>query len=60
MSGSLLGAIRLLRDPNLVWSEDLESIRESLADLLELSQKLPSAELNELAEVVATAFTKDV
>lgn len=30
-------AAALLRDPNLVWSADLDSIREDLADYLEVA-----------------------
>jgi len=30
-------AASLLRDPNLVWSADLDSIREDLADYLEVA-----------------------
>lgn len=32
--------IKLLRDDNLVWSDDFESVRHSIADLLEACAEL--------------------
>ena len=43
----------LLRDPNLVWSADLDCIREDLASFIEssiLSENIHSATLNRIVE----------
>lgn len=59
MDGSLRSAVNLLRDPNLVWSQDLESIREPLADLLDLIGQLPRTFIDEPAQRIAQALTED-
>jgi hypothetical protein len=41
----LAQAIKLLEDKNLVWSEDFESIRKHLADLLAKAERIEYAVL---------------
>lgn len=45
-------AASLLRDKNLVWSADLESIREDLAEYIEIKATLGSANNPHLIAVV--------
>lgn len=45
-------AAALLRDKNLVWSADLESIREDLAEYIEIKATLGSANNPHLIAVV--------
>lgn len=49
-------AIRLLRDSNLVWSPDLESIRKPLVQALEYSTTDPA--MARLLAPLATAITQ--
>ena len=44
--------IALLRDEQLVWSEDLELLRLPLADLLDKINQLPTHQLDEELEVL--------
>lgn len=48
-------AVELLRDPNLVWSSDLENIKESLAQLL-----LASAAQGDIMESIADNLAKKI
>ena len=48
-------AVELLRDPNLVWSSDLEDIKESLAQLL-----LASAAQGDIMESIADNLAKKI
>lgn len=45
---NLTNAARLLRDPNLVWSDDFELIRTDLAELLDYAAILPAYQLSQL------------
>lgn len=45
-------AASLLRDPNLVWSADLDSIREDLAEYIETKATLGKANNPHLVAVV--------
>lgn len=53
MSKEIVEAVDLLRDPNLVWSSDVEDIREDLANLL-----LASATQNTMLEFLAHNLAK--
>jgi len=48
-------AVELLRDPNLVWSSDLQDIRENLAQLL-----LASAAQGNIMESIADNLAKKI
>lgn len=48
-------AVELLRDNNLVWSSDLENIKESLAQLL-----LASAAQGDIMESIADNLAKKI
>ena len=48
-------AVELLRDKNLVWSSDLEDIKESLAQLL-----LASAAQGDIMESIADNLAKKI
>ena len=48
-------AVELLRDKNLVWSSDLEGIKESLAQLL-----LASAAQGDIMESIADNLAKKI
>jgi hypothetical protein len=53
-------AVALLRDDGLVWSEDFETIRLALADLLAKIAQLPTAQLDdELDELLARLLHTD-
>jgi hypothetical protein len=53
MTKAIEEAVELLRDPNLVWSADLEDIRLSLADLL-----LASAAQGDFMQTLADNLAK--
>jgi len=40
MSNKVLDTVKLLRDDNLVWSEDFDAIRHKIADLIEESNTM--------------------
>lgn len=48
---TLTNAARLLRDPNLVWSDDFNLIRTDLAELLDYSAILPAYQLPQLNRI---------
>jgi hypothetical protein len=48
-------AVELLRDPNLVWSSDIEDCKESLAQLL-----LASAAQGDIMESIADNLAKKI
>lgn len=52
-------AAGLLRDKNLVWSADLDSIREELADYLEVKATLGSANNQHLIAVVQRLLAEE-
>lgn len=56
MSKNVEEAIKLLRDDNLVWSDDFEQIRVSLVnvlvEILELSNPIPVLAVETLAEIL--------
>lgn len=47
-------AIELLRDDNLIWSDDFDNIRHDLANLLESVEKMFSA-----AQIISSELTDD-
>jgi hypothetical protein len=48
-------AVELLRDPNLVWSSDLEDVKDNLAQLL-----LASAAQGDIMESIADNLAKKI
>lgn len=57
MSDSLSDALRLLRDKNLVWSDDFEAIREQLIQLLVLIDQSGSHVFDEPLDELISALT---
>lgn len=54
---SLRQSVALLRDNNLVWSEDFETLRQPLADLLDKIRQLPTHSLDDELDELAAALT---
>ena len=52
-------ALKLLRDDNLVWSEEFDAIRKPLADLLERISQSPSHQFDAQVDAILQALTTD-
>ena len=60
MDNELRAAIALLRS-DLVWSDDFESIREPLADLLEALRRVPTKQFDDyLVELISALEGRNV
>lgn len=55
---NLTEAVALLRDENLVWSDDFESIRRPLAELLTRIGQTPSHQFDEPVDEIVLALVE--